>query len=87
MTLAYASRDWESIFHTWAQPPSTTEREKCEHAELAVRKAIDANKRIAGKDIQVFAQGSYRNRTNARQDSDVDICVRCTNTFFYEPTR
>jgi hypothetical protein len=29
-------------------------------------------------------RSSYRNRTNVRADSDVDICVRCTDTYFYE---
>jgi hypothetical protein len=32
----------------------------------------------------VFAQGSYRNRTNVRADSDVDICVCCADTVFYD---
>jgi hypothetical protein len=32
----------------------------------------------------VFRQGSYRNRTNIRQDSDVDIGVLCYDTFFYD---
>jgi hypothetical protein len=36
----------------------------------------------AKRTIEVFAQGSYRNNTNVRQDSDVDICVRCTDTCF-----
>lgn len=33
-------------------------------------------------DISVFAQGSYKARTNIRQDSDVDICVCLNSTFF-----
>jgi hypothetical protein len=48
---------------------------KCENAERAVRKAVDASTKLAPKTIEVFAQGSYANRTNVRQDSDVDICV------------
>jgi hypothetical protein len=34
----------------------------------------------------VFAQGSYANRTNVREDSDVDICVLCKDTCFTDYT-
>jgi hypothetical protein len=34
------------------------------------------------KEIEVFAQGSYRNGTNVRANSDVDVCVRCMDVFF-----
>jgi hypothetical protein len=69
------SRDWESTFSSWGTPPSETEITKCENAERAVRKAIDASAKLKGKTIEVLVQGSYANRTNVRQDSDVDICV------------
>jgi len=32
----------------------------------------------------VFIQGSYRNRVNVRQDSDVDVGVLCFDTYFSE---
>jgi hypothetical protein len=32
--------------------------------------------------MEIFAQGSYANNTNVRQNSDVDICVMLTSTFF-----
>ena len=57
-------------------------REKCENAETAIRKAIAAHKKLSGLNISVFPQGSYPARTNVRQDSDVDICVRLNSTFF-----
>ena len=76
--------DWEDTFTSWAKGPGTTEQAKCEHAESAIRKALAANERLADMDISVFAQGSYRNRTNVKQDSDVDICVRLNTTFFPE---
>ncbi len=74
--------EWEPILTTWSTGPSKTEEEKCENAETAIRKAIAANEKLADLDITVFAQGSYRARTNVRQDSDVDICVRLNSTFF-----
>jgi hypothetical protein len=78
------SRDWESTFRSWGQAPSQTERDKCENAEQAVRKAITASSALAARSITVFAQGSYANRTNVRQDSDVDICVLCRDVFYYD---
>jgi hypothetical protein len=47
-----------------------------------VRKAISASTKLNAKSIEVFTQGSYANRTNVRQDSDVDICVLYTEAFF-----
>ena len=32
----------------------------------------------------MFAQGSYRNRTNVRAESDVDVCVYCPDPFFFD---
>ena len=74
--------NWEETFTSWGKGPGKTEHEKCENAETAIRKAIDGHARLSSMDISVLAQGSYRNRTNVRQDSDVDICVRLNSTFF-----
>jgi hypothetical protein len=75
------ARDWEAVFRFWGKPPSDTERVKCENAERAIRKAIDADHTLSGKSISLIVQGSYRNRTNVRLDSDVDICVCCNDVF------
>lgn len=72
----------EDTLATWSKGPSTTEAEKCGNSESAVRKAIAADNNLSGLKISVFAQGSYRARTNIRQDSDVDICVRYDGGFF-----
>ncbi len=77
-------RDWESLFTNWAKPPSVSERERMENAERAVRDAIGASSALSDHNIRVFPQGSYRNRTNVRQDSDVDICVLCTDTYYFQ---
>src|SRR6266496_229349 len=76
------SRDWETTFSGWGTPPSITEQTKGENAERAVRKAIEASVKLNSKRTEVFVQGSYVNRTNVRQDSDVDICILCSDTFF-----
>ena len=75
-------RDWAAIFTSWAAAPSETETTKCENAERAIRKAIAASTKLSGC-TAVISQGSYRNRTNVRQDSDVDICVLYTGGTFF----
>ncbi|MGH7616006.1 MAG: nucleotidyltransferase domain-containing protein [Gemmatimonadaceae bacterium] len=73
------ARDWPSVFDTWAKPVSDTEGEKCERAERMIRAAIAKSPKLQSHQLRVAAQGSYRNDTNVRQDSDVDICVCCTD--------
>jgi hypothetical protein len=80
--VALESMAWEETFEAWAKPPGVTEETKCENAERAVRKAIEASAKLQHYNIKVFTQGSYRNRTNVRIESDVDICVLCTNIYF-----
>jgi hypothetical protein len=71
----------EDSLVSWSRGPGQTEADKCENAETAVRKAIKADEKLAALDISVFAQGSYCARTNVRQNSDVDICVRYDSAF------
>jgi hypothetical protein len=78
------SRDWASIFTTWAQGPSETEKAKAENAERQIREAISASPKLQNRNIVVFTQGSYRNRVNVRKESDVDIGILCYDTFFPE---
>lgn len=74
----------EHQFASWAAPPSPTETARMNNAETAVKKAIAASGKLKNRSIRVFAQGSYRNRVNVRSDSDVDIAILCTDTFFWE---
>lgn len=76
------TRDWEATFRTWGKAPGATEQAKCENAERAILKAIRASGKLSSHDVRVFAQGSYRNRTNVPAESDVDICVCCSDVFF-----
>ena len=78
------SRNWESVLVTWAQGPSETEQQRAMNAETQVRQAIADSSRLKNRNINVFTQGSYRNRVNVRQDSDVDIGVLCFDTYFPE---
>lgn len=78
------ARDWESTFRLWSKPSSDTEEEKCKNAERGIKAAIDESPELSKRNIVVFPQGSYRNNTNVRQDSDVDICILCKDVFFYD---
>ena len=78
------ARDWEAQFRQWAKPPGKTEEERCENAISSIRNALKASDKLRARGITVFSQGSYRNNTNVRKDSDVDLGVLCTDTFFFE---
>ena len=80
--IAVKNLAWEETFESWAKPPGVTEEAKCENAERAVRSAVESSAQLQNHSIRVFTQGSYRNRTNVRIESDVDICVLCTDIYF-----
>jgi len=73
---------WEDTFNSWSQGPSSTEQERCDNAVRIITEAITSDQELSKYDVKVFPQGSYRNRTNVKQDSDVDVCVMLKNTFF-----
>ncbi|NOK02937.1 MULTISPECIES: nucleotidyltransferase [Myxococcus] len=72
----------EADFREWSKPPTGTEEQRCTNAERVVRNAIRSYPAFATRNIEVFPQGSYRNGTNVRANSDVDICVRCMDVCF-----
>jgi len=74
--------DWEGTFNSWSKPPGQTEADRIENAVNAVRKALEGDDFLA-EYTKVFVQGSYRNRVNVRQESDVDIGVLYTGGTFY----
>lgn len=76
------ARDWEATLRAWSRRSSDSEQDKQENAERQIRAAIAASSALKHRGIEVFAQGSYKNNTNVRQESDVDICVMHTDTFF-----
>ena len=82
--MTKTKRDWEGTFGKWSKPPGKTEQERCERAKKAIEDAIESDATLEARSVQTFVQGSYRNRTNVRQDSDVDVCVLCDDVFFYD---
>lgn len=75
---------WENTFQTWANGPSQTEQEKSENTERVICDALNNNDRLAKLNILVFAQGSYKARTNVKLDSDVDICILLKDQVFVD---
>jgi hypothetical protein len=55
---------------------------KATHEE--VRKALANDANLQSVDFEVYLQGSYRNDTNIRGDSDVDVVVELRSTFYSE---
>jgi hypothetical protein len=51
----------------------------------SVRNALNVALNVAnGKNFEVYLQGSYKNDTNIRGDSDVDIVIQLNSTFQYD---
>lgn len=63
----------------WAKPISETEEDKCSNA---IRQISDVLKGRFGNTVSIVHQGSHRNRTNVRADSDVDIAVVYNDNYF-----
>lgn len=65
----------------WARPLSETENAKCVATVASIRKVLQDK---FGSSVNIFLQGSYKNSTNVKQDSDVDIVICYKNAFFPE---
>lgn len=69
----------EQQLDTWSNQGAVV---TAQATHVSVRAALAANSSpIREMDYDVFLQGSYRNGTNVRVDSDVDIIVRYNSTF------
>lgn len=42
---------------------------------------------VRGRDVDVYLQGSYRNSTNVRADSDVDVVVQLNGVYYRDTSR
>jgi Nucleotidyltransferase domain len=69
----------EQQLATWSNQGATV---SAQAAHTSVRAALAANTSpIREMNYEVYLQGSYRNDTNVRADSDVDIVVQYNSTF------
>lgn len=69
------SVNWHEALSMWAKPPSETEQSKAERAARMVREALRDATALQSRDFDIVAVGSYRNNTNVRAASDVDLAA------------
>jgi len=67
--------DWEETLRRWVKPASDAEETKRDRTESEIRAALSDYGPLPNVVLRVFAQGSYKNNTNVRLLSDVDIAV------------
>jgi len=76
------ARDWHEVFKTWAKPPSDTEEEKGSRAAQMINSAVRSSDALRSRHFDVYATGSYRNNTNIRLGSDIDVAVVLLDAFY-----
>ena len=70
----------ESQLVAWSNQGGTTNSIA---AHKAIRSALEAlDSPMYGRDFEIFLQGSYKNSTNIRADSDVDVVVQSNEVFY-----
>jgi Nucleotidyltransferase domain len=76
----------ESQLYTWSQPQQT---QAAINTHTSIRYALEDPKSLlsqrgfrSGFDYDIYLQGSYRNSTNIRADSDVDVVVQFKTGFY-----
>ncbi|KAB8033586.1 nucleotidyltransferase domain-containing protein [Fluviispira multicolorata] len=72
----------ENKLKEWSKPTSDTEIEKCERSLRMVKEAVNSDSNLSKMNLEVYAKGSFYNRTNIPSDSDVDIAIVAKDYFF-----
>lgn len=68
-------------FQRWSSPASDAEEQKIDRVIREVKAAVDNSSTLSFRDVRVFPQGSYRNSTNVRLNSDVDVAIVCHDSY------
>lgn len=71
----------ENLLSRWAAAPGDA---KAQEAYRQVQVALGKYKPLSDKTSDIYLQGSYRNRTHIRADSDVDVVAELQSSFYYE---
>lgn len=76
----------EGQLETWSHQGAITASQATHES---VRNALTAyaspiREKIAAGEVDIYLQGSYKNDTNIRADSDVDVVVQLNSTFQYD---
>jgi ribosomal protein L37AE/L43A len=72
----------ESQLETWSHQGSVTQSRDTYATGKRALEASDT--KYAGKDFEVFLQGSYGNDTNNYAESDVDVVIRLDSVYYYD---
>ena len=67
---------------SWTIHLSETEENRVKNTIRMIRDAIQNKEELTDVSYEIFVQGSYANNTNVRQNSDIDICVMLTSSFY-----
>jgi hypothetical protein len=59
----------------WTSPAFGNEEERADKTEHDIRAAVKKHPLLAELDVLVMPKGSYKNNTNVRRNSDIDIAV------------
>jgi hypothetical protein len=74
----------ESQLETWSSQGAITQ---FANTYATIRSALqDSTAPYAAKNYEIFLQGSYCNDTNIYADSDVDVVMKLTSTFYHDIT-
>jgi hypothetical protein len=82
--LLPVNRPTEDQLSTWTKPAFANEEQRATETEQTIRQAVQNHPLLRDLDIKVFAKGSYKNNTNVRRDSDIDIAVEYRGMFTAE---
>ncbi len=66
---------WDDTFTVWSKPPSETEEAKAERAVRMLRESLREHVALKNRDFDIVAVGSYRNNTNVKSASDIDLAA------------
>jgi hypothetical protein len=68
----------------WTKPPFDKEEEMAEVTKDRIQVAVDNYLPLKNLSPRVFAKGSYKNRTNVRHKSDIDVGIELTSLYALE---
>jgi len=74
----------EAQLQSYTRPPSETEATQLKNAERLITEAINDHPKLNTLETHTFGQGSYANNTNVKLNSDIDINVRLSSSFYYK---
>ncbi|WP_311272296.1 MULTISPECIES: hypothetical protein [unclassified Rhizobium] len=67
---------WNDRFTHWEKAESTTETIAIERGRSVVQGILEANQGLRSEGVRFVPQGSFTNRTNVRNEADIDLRVQ-----------